>query len=158
MTFIEKLKRAMLLVLVALMMVTSAVAQTSKVDDRHTDNQVICLTQTAYHEARGQSATGKIAVMNVVMNRSHDPKFPPTPCGVVHQKNGSKCQFQWVCSRKSSITDTKTFNELKELAYKVYSGSVLDVTHGARFFHAKYVKPGWNYKVTVVIGSHIFYR
>lgn len=119
--------------------------------------QVECLAQNAYFEARNQPLSGKIAVMNVVMNRTLDSRFPKTPCGVIHQRTGRSCQFSWVCT-PSTIRDHSSYNELKDLAAKVYNGQVGDVTGGAKFFHNRAVKPGWRHTVTKVIQSHVFYR
>lgn len=45
-----------------------------------------CLALNIYHEAKGESTAGKIAVGMVTINRTTDSKFPSTICGVVQQK------------------------------------------------------------------------
>lgn len=156
---ISKLKSVILVAAAVLSFSTNAnaITQTSIVDDRHTNNQIVCLAQNAYFEARNQPLAGKIAVMNVVMNRTADLRFPSTPCGVIYQRSGRTCQFSWVCSKRD-INDTKSYSELKDLASKVYTRQIGDVTNGAKFFHHTGVSPRWNHKVTKVIVSHIFYR
>lgn len=120
--------------------------------------QIQCLAENAYFEAGNQSTKGKIAVTNVVMNRVEDGRFPKTPCGVVHQRTKSVCQFSWVCEGKKRIRDWEQFNASKKVAEKVYLGEVDDVTRGAMFYHADYVNPGWNLRRVIKIGDHIFYK
>src|SRR5262249_33670370 len=60
--------------------------------------EVECLALTVYHEARGEPELGKEAVAHVVVNRSHDPRFPLRLCDVVWQDRGplgEDCQFTW---------------------------------------------------------------
>jgi spore germination cell wall hydrolase CwlJ-like protein len=33
-----------------------------------------------------------------------------------------------------------------------------DVTNGATYYHADYVRPGWKLPVSTKIGRHIFYK
>ena len=42
-----------------------------------------CLALNIYHEARGESIEGQIAVSQVVMERVKSPKYPNTICEVV---------------------------------------------------------------------------
>ena len=121
--------------------------------------QIECLAQNVYFEAGNQSRTGKIAVSNVVMNRVNDKRFPNTPCAVIKQKARGVCQFSWVCQGKKYIRDQKTYAEALSVARRVYDNAI-DVTNGAKFYHASYVKPSWSrvFKRTVVIGDHIFYK
>lgn len=42
-----------------------------------------CLTAAVYHEARGENQDGQLAVLEVIMNRVHDERFPDTPCEVI---------------------------------------------------------------------------
>jgi spore germination cell wall hydrolase CwlJ-like protein len=122
--------------------------------------QVKCMADNIYFEAGNQSDKGKIAVSNVVMNRTKDSRFSSTPCGVVKQKRGGVCQFSWVCSNHKVIRDAELYAHSKQLAMNVYLHNIGDVTHGAKFYHANYVHPSWSHKFARVttIGAHIFYR
>lgn len=119
--------------------------------------QIDCIATNIYKEAGNQSLQGKIAVGNVVMNRVQHPKFPKTPCGVIHQKSGRTCQFSWVCQNKS-IKDFKLYSQVRDIAVDVYYDKVPDVTKGALYFHARSVKPNWGKRLTVRIDDHLFYR
>ena len=49
------------------------------------DEEVMCLAETIYFEARGESVAGQLAVGLVVFNRVEHPKYPDTVCGVTRQ-------------------------------------------------------------------------
>jgi spore germination cell wall hydrolase CwlJ-like protein len=121
--------------------------------------QIKCLADNAYFEAGNQTTRGKIAVTNVVMNRTGDDSFPSTPCGVVKQKKQGRCQFSWVCEHKK-VFDADVYTESKRVAEQVYLQNIGDVTAGATFYHASYVHPFWAdvFDRTTKIGDHIFYR
>jgi spore germination cell wall hydrolase CwlJ-like protein len=124
----------------------------------HDKRQIQCLAENAYFEAGNQSTKGKIAVTNVVMNRVEDKRFPKTPCSVVHQRTKRVCQFSWVCEGKRRIRSMTQYADARKVAEQVYLGNIGDNTKGAKFYHANYVSPGWNYKRVTKIGAHIFYR
>ncbi len=128
--------------------------------NRHDKQQIQCLAENAYFEAGNQSKKGMIAVTNVVMNRVKDKRFPGTPCGVVNQKARGVCQFSWVCEGGKRVRDWALFQKARNVAEQVYLRNVGDVTGGAKFYHADYVRPRWAYVFdrTKKIGDHIFYR
>ena len=72
-------------------------------------SDVHCLAENIYHEARGESTAGKMAVALVTLNRVEDKRFPNTVCGVVKQTKYypsgridlHSCQFSWYCDGKS---------------------------------------------------------
>jgi len=128
-----------------------------------------CLSQNIYHEARGQSYLGQLAVGFVTLNRVKDSRFPSTICEVVFQAkktpNGkiikNECQFSWFCDSKSDmINDVKTFVEIHKISHLLLTNPPLDVTHGATFYHSVRVKPSWAKQKdkTVRIDDHIFYK
>ena len=124
------------------------------------NNQIQCLATNMYYEARGEGERGMLAVGHVVMNRVQSGKFPSTPCSVIYQRSRSVCQFSWVCNRRNSGVNHRQYNLAMDLANKVYYGKSIDITHGALYFHAVYVRPYWSriFRRTAQIGNHIFYR
>ena len=122
--------------------------------------QIECIARNAAYEAGNQGDKGMIAVSNVVMNRTRDDRFPSTPCGVIHQKKRGVCQFSWVCQRRLPHLDLDVLRRARIIAERVYLAGARDVTAGALFYHADYVRPRWAYvfKRTTRIGDHIFYR
>jgi spore germination cell wall hydrolase CwlJ-like protein len=121
--------------------------------------QIKCLSDNAYFEAGNQSRRGMIAVTQVVLNRAKDDRFPSTPCGVVKQKSRGLCQFSWTCV-KQRILYPENYEKAKQVAKHVYINNVPDITNGAVYYHATYIKPTWfrKLKKTVIIGQHIFYK
>lgn len=115
-----------------------------------------CMAQNLYHEARGESIKGLIAVASVVLNRTQAPNFPDTICEVVYQKY----QFSWV--GKKHIDISKISNRIKKIAYDaVVNNSLVDNTNGALFFKTIISETTWNYNMltkTKVIGNHVFYK
>ena len=49
------------------------------------EKQIECLTSNVYHEARGESIAGQLAVALVTNNRKNDIRFPNTYCDVVKE-------------------------------------------------------------------------
>ena len=137
------------------------------------DPQLACITQNIYHEARNESTAGWIAVADVTLNRVKSDAFPNTICEVVYEsphyrsKNDGKlypyknrCQFSWYCDGKSDeIKNIKKYKQIYEVAKMTYKNQ-LDITDGALFYHADYVKPRWaeTMNVTARIDTHIFYK
>ena len=134
-------------------------------------NSKECLSLAIYHEAKNQSMLGQVAVGQVVLNRVKSKYFPNNVCDVVKQaqtyKNGKivlhKCQFSFFCDGKPEDVDpnNKQWIIAQDYASLVLSGRiVIDITEGAEFYHAYYVRPAWlkEKKRTVRIDSHIFYR
>lgn len=121
--------------------------------------QIQCLADNAYYEAGNQSVKGMVAVTQVVLNRTKHEKFPETPCSVIRQKQGSVCQFSWTCNRPK-VLYAENYEKAKIIAKNVYLNNPPDITNGAIYYHATYVKPTWFRKLkrTVIIGQHIFYR
>lgn len=136
--------------------------------------EVFCLAQNIYHEARGEDLSGQVAVAHVTMNRVNSKKFPNTVCEVVYQARYSKwwlergkkvpilhkCQFSWYCDGKSDgIGDWDSFDNISSVSRDIILGKHEDNTNGAVYYHADYVKPHWSnhMKVSAVYDNHIFY-
>ncbi|GAB4392393.1 MAG: hypothetical protein Tsb0032_07860 [Kiloniellaceae bacterium] len=125
--------------------------------------ELTCLAQNIYFEARSEPIEGKLAVAHVVMNRVASRYFPDTVCGVVQDGTDEvlhRCQFSWYCDGKADEVEDKTaWKEAKKLASKVYWGRAEDPSGGALWYHADYVKPVWRkaFAKGPQIGRHIFY-
>lgn len=77
-------------------------------------DQIDCLTTAMYHEARGESENGKLAVADVVLNRTKSKEFPDTICKVVYDQG----QFSWVGKKRNPDKNSKSYQEIRELALK----------------------------------------
>ena len=137
------------------------------------DTEQICLAKNIYFEAGNQPLAGRLAVAHVTLNRVIDQQFPNSICEVIYQADWhenwkgnivpllGKCQFSWFCDGKSDKpTDLKTWNESLEIASKLLHTKPLDITEGALWYHADYVKPSWSkhLKHIVTIENHLFYK
>jgi len=132
-------------------------------------NDLDCLVEAVYYEARSEGIIPKIAVANVILQRVKDNRYPSTICEVVHQgkkRNGrmirNKCQFSYYCDgRKERVKDYTSLLEVLDVASLVLEGVLLERTQGATHYHAYYVKPRWSskkrFKNLGRVGAHIFY-
>ncbi len=127
------------------------------------EDELFCLAQNIYFEARSEPTAGRRAVAHVVMNRVASSRFPSTVCEVVRQGGEDRlhrCQFSWWCDGQSDdITNAKSWQDAERLASFVYWGLSIDMTGGALFYHADYVAPRWRtaFNKGPTIGRHIFY-
>lgn len=116
-----------------------------------------CIADSIYHEARGESLEGMIAVANVIINRMRSRHFPDTACAVVYQHK----QFSWTLfkSKRRHIDDYGN-PYIETIAELALLSRLIDVTGGATHYHATYVNPFWNQakEQTFIIGQHIFYK
>jgi len=131
-------------------------------------DEVLCLAENIYFEARSESTAGRIAVALVTLNRVDHPKFPDTVCGVVKQTKYypsgridlHSCQFSWYCDGKSDEPTEACWDDILLMASIMLGWDSTDVTDGALWYHSKKVKPDWadHYVQTVSIDNHIFYK
>lgn len=125
--------------------------------------QFSCLAEALYHEARGESIKGLVAVAEVILNRVEDSQFPNTVCGVINQGTGRKyaCQFTYTCDGISdTIRDKGAYARVAKVAKAMLSGLPRRLTDGATYYHTTAVSPSWSRKFAHVttIGVHKFYR
>lgn len=126
-------------------------------------DEMQCLAQNIYFEARSEPEAGQRAVGHVVMNRVASKKYPDTVCEVVHQGGEAKlhrCQFSWWCDgRSDEPKDRNAWRESSKLAYEIYFGFSKDPSNGALWYHATYASPYWKNLLVEGdrIGQHVFY-
>lgn len=126
---------------------------------------VFCIALNVYFEARNEPLIGKVAVAQVVMNRSKDIRFPSDVCDVVTQgetignfPKRHRCQFSWYCD---GLSDNPIIGESWDsavaIAIWVFDIGLVDVTGGALWYHTVEVSPKWATTDFKIIGSHKFY-
>ena len=132
------------------------------------DQELYCLAQNSYWESRGESFADKIAVANVVLNRTRDPRFPKTNCNVIREK----CQFSWYCAGLNRVnirvTDSNRYDHrvvpwIESILAAIIAKNKLmkDPTNGATHFYAhKLVRPIWakNEFITTKTSGHTFVK
>lgn len=126
------------------------------------DNELECLTQAIYYEARNESEAGQAAVAEVVMNRVRHASYPNQVCAVVYQRNSRTCQFTFTCdgSIGRSAIRPQVWARAQRIARDVYEGrSDSQLPRNSVNYHANYVRPSWGQRLDRVrqIGAHIFY-
>ena len=145
--------------------------------------EIMCLAQNIYHEARNDMLAGQFAVADVVLNRVDDKRFPNTICevvkdGPVHESAQTKltedpndaiyypvkhkCQFSWYCDGEDDDTHEElAWRQATTIAYMILGNLTFrGITEGSTHYHATYVNPRWAKTKYPVgrIGKHKFYR
>lgn len=120
--------------------------------------------RVAWGEARGEPDSGMHAVLNVMVNRKKDPKFPKSLSGVAKQG------FQFSAYNDDDPNKKKLeavseedpcFSRALRLATLAQVGLLPDITDGATYYHSTDIeRPVYlkNADVSVTIGRHIFYK
>jgi len=137
----------------------------------YSQDDVNCLTENMYFEARSDGYAGMYATSMVVMNRVLDDRYPNSVCEVVKQgpvreswktrdnpnvaqENRvfypvrNQCQFSWYCDGKAdNMYDQDSINVATEIAHIILSdftkNGVIDITEGATHYHTTNVSPYW---------------
>ena len=125
-------------------------------------DDVECLTQAIYYEARTESEEGQAAVAEVVLNRSRSGAYPKEVCAVVYQRNARTCQFTFTCdgSIGRGAVNMAAWARAERIARDVYAGQSQALLPASSVnYHANYVRPSWGRRLERVrqIGAHIFY-
>jgi len=117
------------------------------------------LARNIYHEARGESWEGMLAVGVVTLNRVKSPDYPDTIEGVVKDYK----QFSWFWDGMSDrVSDRLAWRKAKAAAAEVMMNQdhpLVEKLTGVMYYHADYVAPYWagTKQEVATIGSHIFY-
>lgn len=147
-------------------------AQAEQTLKQFTEEQMLCLQQNIFFEARGESELGQRAIAWVTLNRVTDRRWSETVCEVVFENRSGqlgKCQFSWTCDGKPDYPNTEDPIEmaawdradaLAQLVTRRWALGYADPTDGADHFHAATVRPYWASvgERTAQIDRHIFYR
>ncbi|HET9356025.1 MAG TPA: cell wall hydrolase [Sphingomicrobium sp.] len=124
------------------------------------DEQANCIAVAVYHEARGESLEGQLAVAKVIMNRAASGKYPASWCGTVKQP----WQFSFVNPRSGDYPAVDMASAAWRKALGVTrlatANAVPVLSSDVLWYHADYVAPSWGRRLTRAskIGTHIFYR
>lgn len=129
---------------------------------RGDDDGFVCAACNAYHEARGETLGGQIAVVKVTIARMRAEGYPKSLCAVVWQPG----QFSWTLEGHTRVSDRHAWDVAQAAAHlaieaaighgdlRAYTPAAVD---GATHYHAKSVSPDWGLKRVATIGNHIFY-
>ena len=123
---------------------------------------IVCLSQAVFQEASNQSMQGKIAVANVINNRTKSDDYPDTICAVIKQHG----QFSfWSHIKKIKENDPATKKQMEDsvkASMLVINKEVPDNTFNATaFVNLKIAtSKAWlrNMKLTTKIQDHTFFK
>ncbi|MFC1622985.1 cell wall hydrolase [Patescibacteria group bacterium] len=136
------------------------------------------LALAEYYEARGEDFSGRYAVMNVVLNRVEDERWPDSVKGVVNGglERGESCDFSFMCDGKPEDPwlDDEPWEEWLQIKAEAWGAIIVDTiglrrdpTGGAVFYKRhdaksawfdKQIKAGKMEKVPGDFGAHEFFR
>jgi len=144
--------------------IEAAQREASRAERRADDLQ--CLAENIYFEARGEPLAGQYAVAEVTLNRTRAQNFPRTICKVVHETRWDPgrqryvADFSWVELGAQSPEDGPAWRQALAVASAAYDDLHEPVVPGALFYHATHVRPGWarGRRPLATIGNHVFYR
>ena len=141
-------------------------AQRATARAQRRENELECLAENIYFEARCEPLNGQYAVAEVTLNRTRAPHFPHTICAVVHEMRWDPshkrvvADFSWTELGDLSPGDGPAWKRAKDVASAEYDDLHDPVVPGALFYHSTSVQPSWakSRKTIATIGNHIFYR
>ena len=118
------------------------------------EREIKCMTDNVYHEARGESYRGQLAVMNVPLTRTRYSAYPTDVCKVIYQPY----QFEWTRKRKP-VRERELYEQIEQRTRnwsRLYKQGMLpDPSNGALNFTSKGVRIRGT-RVTHTIGGHTF--
>jgi spore germination cell wall hydrolase CwlJ-like protein len=141
-------------------------AQRAAARERKRAEELRCLAENVYFEARGEPLNGQYAVAEVTLNRVRSEHFPHTICEVVHEshwdpvRHRAVADFSWTELGELSPADATAWKQAMTVADAAYEDLHEPVVPGALFYHALSVRPDWSRarRPVATIGNHIFYR
>jgi|SRR5690554_2476933 len=117
-----------------------------------------CLAEAIYHEARGESFSGQLYVGFVIRNRVESKYFPNDFCSVIKEP----WQFSYNHVLNSfEMVDKKAKELAEQAAYMVLTVDKVPISEHVFYYHTKDIKPNWDYQKIqeyTTIGNHIFYE
>jgi len=125
-----------------------------------------CLAENVYFEARGEPLDGQYAVAEVTLNRTRAQHFPHSVCAVVHEirwdpvRRRHIADFSWTELGPLTVEDGAAWKQAMTVASTVYDDLHPNVVPHALYYHASSVRPDWarSRREIATIGNHIFYR
>lgn len=125
--------------------------------------QVQCLAEAVYYEARSESFAGQKAVTEVIQNRVKSKHYPNTVCGVVYEGSERRtgCQFSFTCDGSMDKTPRgKYWDNAQRVAEISMTSGYTPFMGRATHYHTLDINPPWasNLHDLGTVGDHKFYR
>ena len=106
--------------------------------------EVNCLAEAIYYEARSETVSGQKAVAEVVLNRVGHKAFPNTVCSVVYQgaERTTGCQFSFTCDGSmSKLPYGKHWSKAQTISRHMLMSASAPITNRATHYHTTDVNP-----------------
>lgn len=136
--------------------VVLAISLTMQGDVSIPPQDMVCMARNIYHEARGESRIGQLAVGYVTLNRVGKDGFGETVCEVVYQDS----QFSWTDDQPDAIFDDwDAYTDAMQVAATVFRKTEPDPSLGATYYYnPDKASPSWGRQFTqlAIIGDHRF--
>ena len=117
-----------LFIIIALVIICMQGRPREQVSRDLSEDDLFCMVQNVYHEARDQSLLGQAAVAHVTLNRVKSPAYHDSVCDVVWQP----MQFSWTQDGKSDrMTDLDAIGKAVDIALAASRGKIKDPTGGS---------------------------
>lgn len=147
-------KRLIILLIIMIAMIFVVISNQAKASPQQ---DLDLMATTLYHEARGQSDAGMVAVGEVILNRVRSPRWKAnTIRGVILQKS----QFSFF-DQLSDLTmyDYKQRLRSYRIASRLIEGTYTPVVgkHAYFYYNPSVVTPSWSHhRYIAVVGDHLF--
>ena len=151
------------LIVACAVLLTALISVNIKADTLSNDTQssygreLGCMAMNIYHEARGETEKGKLAVAAVTINRVKNKHYPNNVCDVVWQRK----QFSWTDLKPKYhiIKDQDAWVNAVEIAQLFLDGGDWSGVGHATHYHTLAVSPSWkdNDNLIAQVGNHLFY-
>lgn len=128
----------------------------------YTEQDIKCLQDNIFYEARNQSPLGQMMVAVVTIQRAKMPEYPSTVCGVVHDY----AQFSWTLKARKPVNFKSKmesrawwFAGLIAQQALISANSIDSAYKNLAYYHKTTIHPYWAGKMReeFVIDDHVFY-
>ena len=142
--------------------IVASVLSTAPIQPVEALDEVFCMTEAIYFEARGEDRIGQVSVGLVIMNRVKSNRYPDTICEVVRQpmqfsyRNGT---VPTVVINDIDSDDGKALTDIVQLSIDITNKHIRDFTDSStHYFAHNLVNPNWaNYgEVSLIVNNHTF--
>lgn len=151
-------------------------------EQQHIIKETQCLHEALWFESRSEPLEGKVAVLEVIHNRTLHKNYPDSYCDVIHQRfqfsyrNHLKKGQIMLVKTPSNALERQVATDVSTLAFDAATGRLkTSLPPSVLFYHSASMKsyPKWslenkfcrncsskqkNPKLYATIGSHLFYR
>lgn len=116
-----------------------------------------CLTEAIYREAGSEPMRGRMAVAQVIINRTRSGTFPSTVCGVVHQRG--QFNFPKGLGPRRGVAEARLWEEARSVASLAMRGVLTGLSERVLYFNSVAVRgaAARGGRLAAVIGRHAFY-